>query len=66
MRAAVICALVAIATAQSNPFSGSGCNCSSFCAGSCSINGTKPKNMTLYRMTPLHTDSPADKNTGKA
>jgi len=49
-----------------NPFAGSGCNCSAFCAGSCSINATRAANRTLYRMTPLAVDGLKNKNTGDA
>ena len=49
-----------------DPFSGSGCNCSAFCAGSCAINASKPSKRTMYRMTPLDVDGVADKNTGDA
>ena len=58
--------LSCIAQHSHDPFSGSGCNCSAFCAGSCAINASKPGTRTLYRMTPLEVDSLADKNTGDA
>eukprot|EP00937_MAST-01D_sp_MAST-1D-sp2_P007136 g7136.t1 len=68
MRFTIIALVVAATAAQyhPDPFSGSGCNCTSFCAGSCAINASKPANMTVYRMTPLNTDALTDKNTGDA
>ena len=47
-----------------DPFAGSGCNCSTFCDGSCAINATGPANVTFYRMTPPDVLSLDDKNTG--
>ena len=35
-----------------NPFIGSSCNCSAYCAGECAINATGAANKTYYRMTP--------------
>jgi len=40
------------------------CTCSAFCDGACAINATGPENVTLYRMTPRHTLTLEDKNTG--
>ena len=47
-----------------DPFAHSGCNCSAFCDGQCAINATGPQQITLYRMTPQHTLTLDDKNTG--
>jgi hypothetical protein len=47
-------------------FRGTGCNCSSFCAGSCAINGSEPLNLTFYRMTMSSVLGLANKDTGDA
>ena len=47
----------------SDPFDGSGCNCSAFCDYECSINATRPTNLTLYRMTPFDVLDLTNKNT---
>ena len=47
-----------------DPFAGSNCTCSTFCAGACSINATGPSTKTLYRMTPHGVMSLANKDTG--
>ena len=42
-------AFVATAAAQhSDPFAGSGCNCTAFGENECAINATAPTNLTLY------------------
>lgn len=46
-----------------NPWAGSGCNCTSFCDNKCVINGTKPQNLTLYRMTPFGVLNLNEKNS---
>lgn len=58
--------IVAFASAQSHhdPFAGSGCDCARFCAGSCSINATKPANLTLFRMTMAGVNEFGNKDTG--
>jgi hypothetical protein len=58
--------LLTLATAQQrvDPFAGSGCNCSTFCAGSCSINASRKQNITLYRMTPDKVYDMVNKDTG--
>ena len=47
-----------------DPFAGSGCNCSTFCDGSCAINATGHNTYTLYRMTPHGVLDMNNKNTG--
>jgi len=47
-------------------FRGTGCNCSSFCSGSCAINGSEPLNLTFYRMTMSSVLGLANKDTGDA
>ena len=69
LRSTVALSLVAVVLAQGgDPFAGLGCNCSAFCAGTCSATRSgrpdKTQNMTLYRMTPLNVDTATDKNTG--
>lgn len=69
MRVLLSIFVVALAHAQHHfpdvdPFAYSGCNCSAFCDGQCAINATGAANTTLYRMTPHHTLSLLDKNTG--
>lgn len=49
-----------------DPFAGSGCTCGDFCDNKCAINATGAQNITLYRMTPHHTLTLLDKNTGDA
>ena len=57
-------AAVSVAQYHPDPFSGSGCNCSSFCDGHCAINASKPTNLTgterrslaLSLSAPHHTD----------
>lgn len=41
-----------VGQAPADPFAGTGCNCTTFCAGKCAVNATGAANMTLYRMTP--------------
>ena len=69
LRSTVALSLIAVVLAQGgDPFAGLGCNCSAFCAGTCSATRSgrpdKTQNMTLYRMTPLNVDTATDKNTG--
>eukprot|EP00037_Helgoeca_nana_P013502 m.124234 g.124234 ORF g.124234 m.124234 type:complete len:426 (-) comp22069_c0_seq1:30-1307(-) len=49
---------------QADPFCGSSCNCTRFCAGECAINATLPENRTLYRMTMKGVYNYNEKNTG--
>lgn len=47
-----------------DPFAGSNCTCATFCDDKCSINPSKPHNITLFRMTPFGVLDLANKNTG--
>jgi hypothetical protein len=64
MTAFVLASLGSLVLSQLDPFAGSGCNCSAFCAGRCAINATKPQNITLYRMTMEGVYGMANKDTG--
>ena len=59
--------IVTVAAAQHHhydPFHGSGCTCAKFCNYQCSINATKPQNLTVYRMTPYGVWNVDMKDTG--
>jgi hypothetical protein len=47
-----------------DPFAGSNCTCETFCDYKCSINTTKPHNVSLFRMTPAGVLDLVNKNTG--
>ena len=47
-----------------DPFAGSNCTCETFCNYKCSINATKPQNVSLFRMTPNGVLDLVNKNTG--
>ena len=47
-----------------DPFAGSGCNCTAFCAGTCAINATTAATITQYRMTQFGVVDMTNKNTG--
>jgi hypothetical protein len=66
MLAFILAASAALSYPGNDPFAGSGCNCTTFCAGQCAIFPTAAANLSLYRMTPLHVGGATDKNTGDA
>ena len=69
LRAALLLGLgLGATTAQhhhhDDPFAGSGCNCTAFCADECAINATGPATITQYRMTQFGVVDMNNKNTG--